>query len=463
MSGGWRPDGWADLAAYCSAAARFAADHSVLHAVHADDFFVASAWDRMPAALQEELSLADAVAVAAPQRDPPDVSVGVREFARLASKLTLSRVPGQGPSPLPGCERGLPKRLTRGLSGKKEHEVVRMGALTADVCTSQQARTVINLGEGKGYLSAVLADVCGLDTVGIDCVERNTESSRQRAAAVEQHAGRRETAAPEAGCGRMRAVTHRVELGMSEAEWRSVLGPATDPRSACVIGLHACGDLGSCAVQLFAESGAAALCLAPCCHHALTEAGFPLSRTVREVLPGLNTVSRMLACAAADRWGDEAAEAQRRPLLLHYYRAALCGILNGPPVCAASRVSLPPALLRKLAKQTDLTFVQYATAALSHLARSAGDSAPEWLARLEQVDPDVLRRWEADCDTGAAAFARFAAWLCLRRRAAGVLEGLLVTDRVMYLHERGLRNSRAVPLFDPAVSPRSFVILAVRD
>lgn len=50
---------------------------------------------------------------------------------------------------------------------------------------------------------------------------------------------------------------------------------------------------------------------------------------------------------------------------------------------------------------------------------------------------------------------------CLRLLIAPFIEYLILADRVAYLQENGFR-AYLHPLFDPAISPRNFVVIAMR-
>ena len=49
----------------------------------------------------------------------------------------------------------------------------------------------------------------------------------------------------------------------------------------------------------------------------------------------------------------------------------------------------------------------------------------------------------------------------MRAQLAGLIESLLLVDRLLYLEEHGLVAS-VEPLFDPSISPRNCCLVAVR-
>jgi hypothetical protein len=44
----------------------------------------------------------------------------------------------------------------------------------------------------------------------------------------------------------------------------------------------------------------------------------------------------------------------------------------------------------------------------------------------------------------------------------GVLEGLILKDRLAVLLERGIHSAKLVPTFDPYISPRNIALVATR-
>ena len=48
----------------------------------------------------------------------------------------------------------------------------------------------------------------------------------------------------------------------------------------------------------------------------------------------------------------------------------------------------------------------------------------------------------------------------LRATLAPVVESLILVNRALYLDEAGVRQVSICPIFDPAISPRNFAIVA---
>lgn len=99
--------------------------------------------------------------------------------------VTPARASTMKPSPDVKKRRILELVLSRGMSAKKMHEVEAMTQSIADlvkVTDSPQVpvRTVINFGEGKGYVSRALSLVEQLQVIGLDCNPSHKEKTLER-------------------------------------------------------------------------------------------------------------------------------------------------------------------------------------------------------------------------------------------------------------------------------------------
>lgn len=132
---------------------------------------------------------------------PPESFTTLRKFFKTTRRLQLNRHRHQSnngisfttknDNELLQCTSGIKELnakqqktldlvLRYGMSTKKQHEVEIMchsvneltqccsPALHSD-CSDSKIRTVINIGEGKGYVSRGLSLVCGLQVIGLDC------------------------------------------------------------------------------------------------------------------------------------------------------------------------------------------------------------------------------------------------------------------------------------------------------
>ncbi|XP_067664405.1 methyltransferase-like protein 25B [Haliotis asinina] len=221
-------------------------------------------------------------------------------------------------------------------------------------------------------------------------------------------------------------------------------------------GLHACGDLTPTLIRMFINCDAAmGLASVGCCYMKLSvdvtggspggvakqEIGYPMSQFVAG-LPdsGLTYSSRELACHFADcyiqRLKDNPAH-----LKIHSYRAALQHVIR------SVRPDFQNGLIKLTVKRaTDLSFENYAKTAL------------EKLGFTSDIPPEVLSVAESYLPLWKNVVVFYTLRLCL----APVVETLLLLDRMLYLLEQGV-PSVLVPIFDPKLSPRNYVLLALKD
>lgn len=245
----------------------------------------------------------------------------------------------------------LPHNFRVGLSRKKQHEIMRLAHLVYEQCRSRDIRTIIDLGAGlvrkrrrrrkkkiasrldecrthittisfQGYVCQMLHHLYGYRVLGLERHEENVNRAcaRQRASYPES----------------LRDVRYiRCDVTCDSADRiESILQrefPGT--KAACLIGLHACGDLSTSAARIFRRMKSARLSiLISCCYHKLSVSGstrtpshtekqyfhdFPMSDCLREVIAThsfdvgqfLRVPFLRLACQeSADKWRGMSAE-----------------------------------------------------------------------------------------------------------------------------------------------------------
>ncbi|CBZ25490.1 conserved hypothetical protein [Leishmania mexicana MHOM/GT/2001/U1103] len=296
-------------------------------------------------------------------------------------------------------------------------------------------------------------------------------------------------------------------------------------RNTVLIGLHSCGDLGSNMCRIFRNSSARGLLLVSCCWHALTPHGFPLSRALQRRGLTTNSISLLLATQPLDAWSTASPEGHRSSAKLLFFRSLFKllwrqlagmwaagrrdGSVPRPSACAHNDTwgsddtcafpdappHLEPAFLRRISRDKDtLTFAQFVQAvAAEYVYSESSKDTPS--------TPWNIERCCAVCRTAQEAhvryvltqqrlpeamganfeqehFASFLGLTVLRMWMCHLVESLLLLDRALYLHEElSELHSRAagapadeaersavalVPLFDGAVSPRMYGVLARR-
>ncbi|XP_059423982.1 protein RRNAD1 [Carassius carassius] len=245
--------------------------------------------------------------------------------------------------------------------------------------------------------------------------------------------------------------------------------PVTDcgakkPARFILTGLHACGDLSSTLLRHFANCPyVQVITSVACCYMKIStqenpnppgifqppfsadtvedsclEFGYPMSDWVHG-LPGhqLSYKAREGACHAIEDYLHRLRE-DSGLLRTHCYRAILESIIR------AERPDMRRPGVQTVRKAHDLSFSEYARLALPRVGLPA--DLP--------FDSDAV-------DAMLAQQGRVVAYFSLVLLLAPVVETLVLLDRMIFLQERGFQ-SKLIPLFDAAFSPRNLVLVAVK-
>ncbi|EKF28661.1 hypothetical protein MOQ_007584 [Trypanosoma cruzi marinkellei] len=274
-----------------------------------------------------------------------------------------------------------------------------------------------------------------------------------------------------------------------------------DLRNVVMMGLHPCGDLGSNVCRLFVESASRGLLLVSCCWHALTNAGFPLSYELQRRGWRTEQLSLLLATQPFDMWSTVSTEGHRESVCVLFYRSLLKLFwsrlrdrwqsltdtsMAAVHCCPFAEVPhLEPAFLRRIAKiKSTITmevfyvevcreyFFDETTTARKpqytwqpHVCSSCREAQTKYLLS----DTNVALAAEIGREFFATHFAPFLGITVLRMWMCHLVETMLLLDRALFLSEMLRRDRRCrgsvvslVPLFDGAVSPRMYGVLARR-
>ncbi|XP_055956691.1 methyltransferase-like protein 25B isoform X2 [Patella vulgata] len=220
-------------------------------------------------------------------------------------------------------------------------------------------------------------------------------------------------------------------------------------------GLHACGDLTPTLLRVFASCDkTVGLASVGCCYMKLTsrsdnkaninqskEDGYPMSQFVQS-LPEhqLSYAAREMACHFADSY-KERLKADSEHLKVHCYRAAfqhIITILHPEFDRGAMKLTIKNA--------TNMPFENYCSSVLKKLGYD--DTIPSELMKQAK---EYLSEWK-----------NVMSFYTVRLSLGPVVETLILLDRLIYLYEQGL-SSVLVPIFDPSLSPRNFLLLANKN
>lgn len=284
------------------------------------------------------------------------------------------------------------------------------------------AERVVDVGSGHGHLTRELADRLGVPVLGL---ERDPSlAERARSLATEEGAD-----------GASFAVSDVLAGG----------GLALSRRD-CVVGLHACGELGDALVEAAARAGAA-IALVGCC------------------LQKRRSASRSLLGARAGP-GAELPEVERRALELPRSILGLSNLTARDEGVEASRAENLRARERRLALHRLLTEagleLELGAEIEGQNRRAAHGPLETFVARAF-----ALRGLRPPSPSAIAVAARLAATQHARMRRlalprsllARLIEVFVVLDRARHLELRGYRAEVAI-LFSPAVSARNIALFA---
>ncbi|XP_047667665.1 protein RRNAD1 isoform X2 [Tachysurus fulvidraco] len=409
---------------------------------------------------------------------------------------------------------------------KKQHEIRKLGMLVKQLCDQTQCSSVVDVGSGQTGISHTALDPVPRHVVGwinprdtwesflqqLGEREKNSESypatagsckKRQRVSMTSDKERELET---ELVCGSQHLCTGdcslvayvdenparsallqhekesndcvaRSDTVMAEFHLQTGFGwdSSTHPEVCSSVkepvcsdfvltGLHACGDLSATLLRHFANCPhVQGITSVACCYMKITteenptppgviipslsentnevsqaEYGYPMSDWVRR-LPGheLSYKAREGACHAIEdylhRLRDESSL-----LKTHCYRAALESIIR------AERPQLRRAGIQTIKKAHMLSFAEYARLGLTRVGLPAD-------LTFDPVNVEGLLEQQG----------RVVVYFSLALLLAPVVETLVLLDRMLFLQERGFQ-SHLIPLFDPALSPRNFVLVAMK-
>ena len=279
---------------------------------------------------------------------------------------------------------------------------------------SAHATRVVDVGSGHGHLTRAIAERIALPVVGL---ERDVTL-----------AGRARMLSSGADASPTFAVTDVLRDGLALA--------AGD----CVIGLHACGELGDAMVSTVARCGAS-LALVGCC------------------LQKRRTTSRTPLCSAPGL--DDALDLPRGLLGLSNLTAREEGV-------EATRVENLAARVRRLALHRLLAGAGCSLrlgAEIEGLNRRAAQGDLDVLVArafaLRELSPPTPRAFEEAAAWASTQHARTRRLSLPRAMLARALEVFVLLDRAVYLEEHGFAVSIGT-LFPETVSARNLALIANR-
>lgn len=383
------------------------------------------------------------------------------------------------------------------MSQKKKLETHLLGACVAELSARHAVDTVVDIGAGKGYFTQWLQVRCpDVRVVAVEGSDAFAASFRRRAEILQAMTAERVQGAQERPNAAV--IAARVPLGVDSAQFIAQLALPRPPQRALLTGLHTCGDLAPTIMKLFLRAPEAkVLALVGCCYHMLTEMpiphppasavdvaelayGFPLSRQVRDRMDFFLDTGRHLASNVLPQFTS--VEDLRHSLVMQSYRAALEGFLNQR--CNPGGEPFSHHVGNMRSRFGGMTFGIYTVRAVRQIMRKLGPYTQvpeEYKQRLRQSFAAFDLGDESDTNplaveaneyfrqlnpTASGIVPAVGAFAALRNLLGPLVEALVVCDRVLFLREQAgaeLSDLRVVRIFSPDISPRSFVLIAVKN
>lgn len=333
---------------------------------------------------------------------------------------------------------------------KKSHEVEMLSGAVAALRDISHTSHLIDIGDGKGYLSSMLALHYQIPVLGVDASEINTNGAVNRANKLSKvwngvvtNLKTRETSI---NC--YKQITKFVDEKVDFPELISnIFLQKTDQIG--LIGLHTCGNLTPTCLKIYNECDAIrTICNVGCCYHHLTEEefaknqnnkiGFPLSALLKDRKCTIGRGARMVAAQSIERILDSKYEPSRSI----FYRALFEIIKN-----QHSRADcFKEKQVGRFRKPIPL-FLDYVHKASKRLEMPLEVSESYINGLLVEFEH---RSYEMDL------------FYLIRAMLAPVVESLIILDRVLFLLENEHYNSFIVQFFDPVLSPRCYGIVSIK-
>jgi len=335
---------------------------------------------------------------------------------------------------------------------KKQYEMCRLSKLASNTCRNVGIDKVLDIGSGVGHLSRYLCYNNKLQVACVDADDKLTVSAKkfdeQLEFTVDKMLKRGDTnlKLPRAPVH----VTSHIAPDMDLVHFHQILAnkfSVSDPERLeyGILGLHTCGDLGPVLVKMFTlDADAVMLNSVGCCYMKIQE-HFPMSGFVKDQgWHKLTYTSNELACHALEMYIDRLRNEEEGKLKVHCYRAMLEKLLLDRDE------KFRHTILKTVARAHELSFADYVTKATINLVNCDGLEA---FTEKELTGPRI--------ETQLAKWWEVVTFYTLRLALAPIIETVILLDRSLFLYEKKIDNL-IFPLFDPKMSPRNQVILAVK-
>ncbi|XP_019866285.2 probable methyltransferase-like protein 25 [Aethina tumida] len=340
------------------------------------------------------------------------------------------------------------------MTSKKSHEVEILSNVAAAVRSIAKTSHTIDIGDGKGYLSSMLALHYKIPVLGIDASEINTNSAVKRVDKLAKVWNSVTSGEKTRSTSKdlYKQITKFVDENVNFKDLIEHIF-LEEPNGIGLVGLHTCGNLATASLKIFnSSSHIRTICNVGCCYHFITEEfdedsnifhknkindyGFPLSTFLKEKRFKLGRNARMVAAQSVDR-------------IFYYKELPSSSIFYRALLEIMMKTMHPNIKLKDVGRfrKPAVDFLDYYKKALKRL-------------NLEiDMEDKVINDF---FDTHKHRVHELNVFYLIRCMLAPVIENLILLDRLLYLLESGHSKSFLVQLFDPVVSPRCYGIIAIK-
>lgn len=345
-----------------------------------------------------------------------------------------------------GCPPSSSLNFDKFMCPKKTHEVEAMSDITAVISRFANVKHIVDIGDGKGYLSSVLALENKFRVLGIDASPGNTLGAAKRVEKMKKHwkgvRGKMDNADEEKLSTEGVVYKQHTQIVTMETDLTEIIQQnlSEETTNCGLVGLHTCGSLSSICLRHFVKNDIFKfIANVGCCYHLIDLVDFPMSNYVNTCKFSLSRNAKMLSLQPISRIVD-GKSVQSDPLM---YRAGFEHMLE---TCLGMKGKPRPDVGRISSKCKN--FVEYARKACSKLCLT-----------LDMSDEEINALYE---DLSAKHESRLQFYFLLRLVVAPAIENAILLDRLLFLVENGLPHSYIVQMFDPVVSPRNYGIVSIK-
>lgn len=369
-----------------------------------------------------------------------------------------------------GCSKPLRLKLDIFMTPKKSHEVDILSYVAAIVKNISGTTHLIDIGDGKGYLSSMLALHHKIPVLGVDVSQMNTDGAAKRVKKLSRVWNSEINKRANDNCSPASKVNYLDKEKTSEHLYKQItqyvdenidfVGLVSNiflekPNGLGLVGLHTCGNLAPTCLRIFTKNKSIqTICNIGCCYHFIKEAfeevdicirhnestkeGFPMSDFLKTKRLKIGRAARMIAAQSMER----ILEKKELPNEIIFYRALFEIILKTEFKHLQSEEKHVGRFRKKPA-----SFLDYTKKALKRLNLNINMTEVEIQSLLNEYEE---REYELYI------------FFLLRNMLSPIIESLILLDRLLYLQERGFENSFVVQFFDPVVSPRCYGLVAMK-